>query len=89
MMEEKRHHIRLNTKNCVKITSPRMDLILKAAEMKGVSLSEFCKVAALKEAKHTIFIYRKDRLQIAKKIIECEEKKKEVEDRKTSINIKS
>jgi len=77
MVEEKRHHIRLNTKNCVKITSPRMDLILKAAEMKGISLSEFCKVAALKYAKYTIFMYRKDRLKIARKIIESEEKRKE------------
>lgn len=78
MEEEKRYHIRLDPKYGVKITGPRMDLILSAVKLKGVSLSEYCKVAALKQARRDILMYRKDRVTIAKKIIEYEENRKEV-----------
>jgi uncharacterized protein (DUF1778 family) len=72
---EKRKHIRLNTKNSIKINSARMDLILKAAELSGVSLSEFVKMAALKEARLTILEFREDRIEVAKEILKKEEEK--------------
>lgn len=72
-MSEKRKHIRLNTKTCVKINSPKMDLILKAVELLGISLSEFVKMAALKEARLTMLEFREDRIEIAKDILKKEE----------------
>jgi len=72
---EVRRHIRLSTKVSVKIDSPRMDLIESAAKLKGVSLSAFCKTAALKEARREVLFYRKDRVEIAKRILADERRR--------------
>ena len=73
--KEVRRHIRLSTKVSVKIDTPRMDLIESAAKLKGVSLSAFCKTAALKEARREVLFYRKDRVEIAKRILADERKR--------------
>ena len=79
---EKRKHIRINTKTSVKIDSPRMDLILKAAEYSGISLSEFVKMAALKEARLTLLELREDRVEVAKDILKKEEERTKEEEEK-------
>jgi len=73
---EVRRHIRLDPNHSIKFTSDRMDLITRVAKMKGVSLSEFCKVAALKEARLEVMRFRKDKIEMAKKIIEEEEERR-------------
>ena len=80
--KEVRRHIRLDPKHCIKFTSSRMDLILKVAKMKDMSLSEFCKVAALKEARLEVMRFRKDRVEMAKAILKEESEKEKIENRK-------
>ena len=70
--KEVRKHIRLDPKHCIKFTSARMELILRVAKMKDMSLSEFCKVAALKEARLEVMRFRKDKIKMAKQILKEE-----------------
>jgi len=80
--KEVRRHIRLDPDHCVKFTSSKMDLILKVAKFKDMSLSEFCKVAALKEARLEVMRFKKDKVEMAREILKEEEERKEVEERK-------
>jgi len=75
--KEVRKHIRLDPEHCIKFTSSRMDLILRVVKMKDMSLSEFCKVAALKEARLEVMRFRKDKIKMAKAILKEEGERKD------------
>lgn len=57
------------------IVSDKMHLITKAANIINLTISEFCRMAAVKEARYTLLEHHKQRLKIAKKIILDEELK--------------
>jgi uncharacterized protein (DUF1778 family) len=69
-MEQDRLHFRLYEEG-VKIS--KLEIIKKAARLSGLTLSEFCRMAAVKEARRTIFKHREDRIKIAEKILRLKE----------------
>jgi DNA polymerase elongation subunit (family B) len=65
-------HFRLFDKEA-KIVTNKLPLITRAANLTGLTISEFCRMAAVQEARYVLLQYRKDKLAIAKKIIHEEE----------------
>jgi hypothetical protein len=65
-----------------KLVTDELNTIKKACKFLGLTLSEFCRMAAFKEARRTLLDYQKDKLLFAKKILleeEMKNKKKELE----------
>ena len=62
-----------------KIVTDELKTIKKACRFLGLTLSEFSRMAALKEARRTLLEFQKDKVLLAKKILleESARKKKE------------
>lgn len=56
-----------------KIVSDELKTIQRASKYLGLTLSEFCRMAALKEARKILWDYQKDKVIFAKKILLDEE----------------
>ena len=60
-----------------RITPKRMKLIRTVAKIRGGTISDFCRDAILKEARLELMRFRKDRVEMAKKILKEEEERKD------------
>jgi len=72
----KRIEIWLDETHRVRFTPKGMDLIMKVTKMKGLTLVDFCRVAALKEARLEAMRFREDKIEMAKKILKEDEARK-------------
>ena len=58
-----------------KLVSNELRTIQRACKYLGLTLSEFCRMAAFKEARRTLLEFQKEKVAIAKKILLEEETK--------------
>lgn len=72
-------HVRLFGNDEVTLVTDNMPLINRACKLTGLTMSEFVRMAAIKEAKLTIVNFSKERVAIAKKILIDENARKEKE----------
>jgi uncharacterized protein (DUF1778 family) len=56
-----------------KIVSDELKTIERACQFLGLTISEFCRMASIKEARKVLLDYRKDKIMFAKKILLDEE----------------
>lgn len=71
-----------------KIVSDELKTIQRASRYLGLTLSEFCRMAALKEARKSLLDYQKDKITFAKKVLLEEElriKKQELDNQKSEV----
>ena len=62
------------------LSGKKLYLIRWACDFLGLGISEFCRMAAVKEARKVLLNNREDKIEFAKKVLlEEEEKKKEKE----------
>jgi uncharacterized protein (DUF1778 family) len=61
-------HVRLHGVD-VKVRSRNLEILKQAAKVCDLSFSEFARMSVMKEAKRVLLQWRKDRVEIAKKII--------------------
>jgi len=61
-------HFRLFEKEAT-IVSDQLSKITKAARFTGLTISEFCRMAAVEKAKLVLLEYHKNKVKIAKKIL--------------------